>query len=83
MQSAGSCCIKLNKSHLFSILVQGQFNLWRRLYFVKPFVCMFVIAILTGTVLISIDRTMHQFLTVTDLDLITEFDFLPNCARFP
>ena len=23
------------------------------------------------------------FLTITDLDLITEFDFLPNCARFP
>ena len=22
-------------------------------------------------------------LTITDLDLITEFDFLPNCARFP
>ena len=21
--------------------------------------------------------------TFTDLDLITEFDFLPNCARFP
>ena len=31
----------------------------------------------------SIDRTLHQFLTITDLDLITEFDFLPNCARFP
>ena len=29
------------------------------------------------------DRTLHQFLTITDLDLITEFDFLPNCARFP
>ena len=26
---------------------------------------------------------LHQFLTITDLDLITEFDFLPNCARFP
>ena len=26
---------------------------------------------------------LHQFLTVTDLDLITEFDFLPNYARFP
>ena len=22
-------------------------------------------------------------LTITDVDLITEFDFLPNCARFP
>ena len=31
----------------------------------------------------SIDRTLHQFLTITDLYLITEFDFLPNCARFP
>ena len=31
----------------------------------------------------SIDRTLHQFLTITDLDLITEFDVLPNCARFP
>ena len=31
----------------------------------------------------SIDRTLHQFLTITDLDLITEFDLLPNCARFP
>ena len=31
----------------------------------------------------SIDRTFHQLLTITDLDLITEFDFLPNCARFP
>ena len=27
----------------------------------------------------SIDRTLHQFLTIADLDLITEFDFLPNC----
>ena len=35
------------------------------------------------TVTPSIDRTLHQFLTITDLDLITEFDFLPNCARFP
>ena len=26
---------------------------------------------------------LHQFLTITDLDLITEFDFLPNCTRFP
>ena len=31
----------------------------------------------------SIDKTLHQFLTVTDLDNITEFDFLPNCARLP
>ena len=31
----------------------------------------------------SIDRTLHQFLTITDLDRITEFDFLPNCSRFP
>ena len=30
-----------------------------------------------------IDQTLQQFLTVTGLDLITEFDFLPNCARFP
>ena len=35
------------------------------------------------TVTPSIDRTLHQFLTITDLDLITDFDFLPNCARFP
>ena len=35
------------------------------------------------TVTPCIDRILHQFLTVTDLDLITEFDFLPNCARFP
>ena len=27
------------------------------------------------TVTLSIDRTLHQFLTITDLDLITEFDF--------
>ena len=27
------------------------------------------------TVTTSIDRTLHQFLTITDLDLITEFDF--------
>ena len=27
------------------------------------------------TVIPSIDRTLHQFLTITDLDLITEFDF--------
>ena len=27
------------------------------------------------TVTPSIDRTLHQFLTITDLDLITEFDF--------
>ena len=32
------------------------------------------------TVTPSIDRTLHHFSTVTDLDLITEFDFLPNCA---
>ena len=31
----------------------------------------------------SIDKTLHQFLTITDMDLITEFEFLPNCARFP
>ena len=32
-----------------------------------------------------IDRTLilRQFLTVTDLDFITEFDFLPNYAMFP
>ena len=30
----------------------------------------------------SIDKTLHQFLTDTDLDLITKFDFLPNRARF-
>ena len=35
------------------------------------------------TVTLSIDRTLHQFLTITDLDLITEYDLLPNCARFP
>ena len=35
------------------------------------------------TVTSSIDKTCHQFLTITDKDLITEFDFLPNCARFP
>ena len=35
------------------------------------------------TVTPSIDRILYQFLTITDLDLITEFDFLPNCARFP
>ena len=29
----------------------------------------------THTVTPSIDRTLHQFLTITDLDLITEFDF--------
>ena len=23
---------------------------------------------------------LHQFVTITDLDLITEFDFLPNCT---
>ena len=31
----------------------------------------------------TILRTLHHFLTVTDLDLITEFDFLSYCARFP
>ena len=31
----------------------------------------------------SIDWTLHQFFTITDLDLITKFDFLPNCAMFP
>ena len=36
------------------------------------------------TVIPSIDQTLHQFFyPVTDLSLITEFDFLPNCARFP
>ena len=30
----------------------------------------------------SIDKTLHQFLTVTDLDLITEFDFLPIMQCF-
>ena len=35
------------------------------------------------TVTPSIDRTLHQFLTIIDLDLITEFDFLPSCTRFP
>ena len=30
----------------------------------------------------SIDRTFYQFLTSTDLDLVTEYDFLPNCARY-
>ena len=35
------------------------------------------------TVTPSIDRTLHQFLTITDLHLITEFDFLPYFARFP
>ena len=35
------------------------------------------------TVTPSIDRKLHKFLTVTDLVLITEFDYLPNCARFP
>ena len=36
-----------------------------------------------NTVTPYIDRTLHQFLTITDLDLITEFDFLPNCTRSP
>ena len=31
----------------------------------------------------SIDRTLNQLLTVTDLDLITEFDFSHNCAPDP
>ena len=35
------------------------------------------------TVTPSIDRILHQFLIVTDLDLITEFGFLPNYARCP
>ena len=35
------------------------------------------------TVTSSIDQTLHQFWHFTDLDLITEFDFLPNCVRFP
>ena len=35
------------------------------------------------TVTPSIDKTLHQFFTVADLDLITKFDFLTNCARFP
>ena len=30
----------------------------------------------------SIDRTLHQFLAITDLDLITEFDFLPIVQGF-
>ena len=34
------------------------------------------------TVTPSIDRTLHHFLTITDLDLITEFDFLPNVQGF-
>ena len=33
-----------------------------------------------STVTPSIDQALHQF---TDLDLITEFDFLPNCERYP
>ena len=35
------------------------------------------------TVTPSIDHTLNQFLTVTDLDLVAEFDFLPDWARFP
>ena len=35
------------------------------------------------TVTPSLEKTLHQFMIVTDLDLITEFDFLPNCARCP
>ena len=30
----------------------------------------------------SIDKILHRFLTVIDLDLTTAFDFLPNWARF-
>ena len=31
----------------------------------------------------SIDQALHQFFyPTTDLDLITEFDFLPICERF-
>ena len=37
----------------------------------------------SGKNCLNIDRTLHQFLTITDVDLITEFDFLPNCTRFP
>ena len=37
----------------------------------------------TYTVTPSIDKTLHKFFAVTDLDLITEFDLLPNCAGFP
>ena len=40
---------------------------WRWPYTVTPF----------------IDETLHQFWPFTDLDLITEFDFLPNYVRFP
>ena len=35
------------------------------------------------TVTPSIHRTLNQCLTFTDLDLISEFEFLPNCASFP
>ena len=35
------------------------------------------------TVTPSIDEKLHQFWPFTDLDLITEFDFLHNCVRFP
>ena len=36
------------------------------------------------TVTTNIDQTLHQCLTpVTDLNLITEFDFFSNCERFP
>ena len=35
------------------------------------------------TVTPSLVRTLHQFFTINDPDLITEFDFLSNCARFP
>ena len=37
----------------------------------------------TYTITPSIDETLHQFWPFTDLDLITDFDFLPNCVRFP
>ena len=35
------------------------------------------------TVTPSIDETLHQFCPFTDLVLITEFDVLPNCVKFP
>ena len=36
------------------------------------------------SVTLSIDQTLHQFFNpITDLDLIIEFDFLPNCETFP
>ena len=45
--------------------------------------CYTTFCMMTYTVTPSIDRTLHQFWTVTDLGLITEFDVLPICARFP